>query len=75
MVTIDTLQEMFFTVQNDLELMIYQSREDFFRPELDRETVKMWLEMPLQLKEAITARNPKLAKNLDKKADDLRKGR
>lgn len=75
MVTIDTLQEMFFTVQSDLEMMIYQSREDFFRPELDRETVKMWLEMPLQLKEAITARNPKLAKNLDKKADDLRKGR
>ena len=75
MVTIDTLQEMFFTVQNDLELMIYQSREDFFRPELDRETVKMWLEMPLQMREAITARNPKLAKNLDKKADDLRKGR
>ena len=75
MVTIDTLQEMFFTVQSDLEQMIYQSREDFFRPELDRETVKMWLEMPLQLKEVITARNPKLAKNLDKKAEDLRKGR
>ena len=74
MVTIDTLQEIFFQVQNDMELIIYQSREDFFRPELDRETVKMWLEMPLQLKEAITKRNPKLAKNLDTKAENLRKG-
>ncbi len=75
MVTIDTLQEIFFQVQNDMQLMIYQSKEDFFRPEMDRETVKMWLEMPLQLREAITAKNPKLAKNLDKKAENLRKGR
>lgn len=74
MITIDTLQEIFFEVQNDMQLMIAQSKEEFFRPELDRETVKMWLELPLVLKQEIQARNPKLAKNLDNKAEQLRKG-
>lgn len=75
MITVDTLQEIFFEVQNDMQLMIAMCREEFFRPELDRETVKMWLELPLLLKQEIQARNPKLAKDLDSKAEQLRKGR
>ena len=74
MVTVDTLQEIFFEVQNDMQLIIAQCQEEFFRPELDRETVRMWLELPLVLKQEISARNPTLARNLDKKAEDLRKG-
>ena len=72
--TVDTLNEIFAETQNDMDLIITQCKEAFYRPEVDRETVKMWLSLPLVLKEAITAKNPKLANSLDKKAEELRKG-
>ena len=75
MVNIDQLNEMMTAAQNDIEQIIHASREEFFRPETDRAVVQMWLDLPLVMKAAITAKNPKLAKNLNKKADDLRRGR
>lgn len=73
-ITIDTLDEIFAVTQNDIELIIGQCKEQFYKPEIDRETVKMWVSLPLMLREAITAKNPKLGNNLDKKAEKLRKG-
>ena len=73
-ITSDTMNEIFNETQNDIQQIISASKETFYKPEIDRETVKMWLSLPLVLKEAITAKNPKLAKNLDKKAELLRKG-
>ena len=74
MVTIDTLQEIFSEAQNDMQLITSQCWREFFQPEIDRETVKMWLELPLVMKQEISARNPKLVKNLEDKAERLRKG-
>ena len=73
-ITIDTLNEIFAETQNDMQLIIAQAQNDFYQPEIDRETVKMWLSLPLTLREAITERNPKLAQNMNKKAENLRKG-
>ena len=73
-ITIDTLNEIFAETQNDMQLIVGQAKEDFYRPEIDRETVKMWISLPLALREAISAKNPKLASNMDKKADMFRKG-
>ena len=73
-ITIDTLNEIFAETQNDMQLIIAQAQNDFYQPEIDRETVKMWLSHPLTLREAITERNPKLAQNMNKKAENLRKG-
>ena len=75
MITIDTLNEIFTETQNDMQQIMNAVREEFNRPETDRETVKLWLSMPLVLREAIIARNPKLAKSLDKKAAELRGGK
>ena len=74
MINIDTLNEIFTAVQTDMQQMINASREEFMRPETDRETVRIWNEMPLTLKEAISARNPKLAERLNKKSDQLKNG-
>ncbi len=73
-ITIDTLNEIFNETQNDMQLIIAQSQQTFYAPEIDRETVKMWISLPQVLREAITERNPKLAQSMNKKAEDLRKG-
>lgn len=73
-ITSDTMNEIFSEAQNDMQQIITAAKETFYRPEIDRETVKMWLSLPLVLKEAITEKNPALAKRLDKKAEDYRKG-
>ena len=74
MVNIDTLNNIFTETQTDMQQMIAAIKEEFMRPETDRETVRMWMEMPSVLREAITARNPKLAKNLNKKSEQLKNG-
>lgn len=73
-ITIDTMEEIFATAQNDMKLIIAQCQEEFYQPEINRETVKMWLSLPLMMREAITAKNPKLAKDMDARAEKLRKG-
>lgn len=73
-ITIDTLNEIFNETQNDMQLIIAQSQQTFYAPEIDRETVKMWISLPQVLREAITERNPKLAQSMNKKAENLRKG-
>lgn len=73
-ITSDTMNEIFSEAQNDMQQIITAAKETFYRPEIDRETVRMWLSLPLVLKEAITEKNPALAKRLDKKAEDYRKG-
>lgn len=73
-VTVDTLNEIFAETQNDMMLIVGQCKDAFYKPEIDRETVKMWISLPLMLREAITEKNPKLANSLDKQADQLRKG-
>lgn len=73
-ITIDTMEQIFATASNDMKLIIAQCQEEFYRPEIDRETVDMWLSLPLMMREAITAKNPKLAKDMDKRAEKLRKG-
>lgn len=73
-ITSDTMNEIFSVAKNDMEQIVSASKETFYRPEIDRETVKMWLSLPLVLREAITERNPQLAQRMDKKAEQLRKG-
>ena len=73
-ITSESLNEIFAETQNDMEQIVTAVKESFYRPELDRETVKMWLSLPLVLKEAITEKNPALAKRLDSKVDQYRKG-
>ncbi len=75
MITIDTLNEIFSDCQNDIQQIIAAANQEFNRPETDREAVKIWLDMPLVLREAVTARNPKLAKSLDSKAKQLQEGK
>ena len=72
MINIDTLNNIFTETQTDMQQMIAAIKEEFLRPETDRETVRMWSEMPSVLKEAITARNPKLAQSLNKKEQQLK---
>lgn len=73
-ITTDIMDEIFAETQNDMEQIISAAREEFYQPETERETVKIWLTLPLVVKEAITAKNPKLAKELDDKAEQFRKG-
>lgn len=73
-ITSDSLNEIFAETQNDMQQIITTAKETFYRPEVERETVRMWLSLPLTLKEAITEKNPQLAKSMDKKAEELRKG-
>lgn len=73
-ITSDSLNEIFAETQNDMQQIITTAKETFYRPEVERETVRMWLSLPLVLKEAITEKNPQLAKSMDKKAEELRKG-
>jgi hypothetical protein len=73
-ITIDTMNEIFSASQNDMKMIVATAKEEFYRPEIDRETVSMWLELPLMMREAITAKNPKLAKDMDARAEKLRKG-
>lgn len=73
-ITIDTLNEIFAETQNDMQLIIAQAKEEFYRPEMDRETVKMWISLPVTLREAITEKNPKLASSMNRKAEEFRKG-
>ena len=73
-ITSESLNEIFAETQNDMEQIVTAVKESFYRPELDRETVKMWLSLPLVLKEAITEKNPALAKRLDSKVEQYRKG-
>ena len=73
-ITSETMNEIFAETSNDMEQIVSAAKESFYRPELDRETVRMWLELPLLLKEAITEKNPALAKRLDKKVEQYRKG-
>lgn len=74
MITSETLNEIFAMSQNDMEQIISAAREEFYQPETERNTVKIWLSLPLVMKEAITAKNPGLAKELDAKAEQYRKG-
>lgn len=73
-ITIDTLNEMFSDAQNDMQQIVTQCKEEFYRPETDRETVRMWLTMPQIMREVITKKNPGLAKELNGRAEKLRKG-
>lgn len=73
-ITSDTLNEIFAETQNDMQQIVTAAKEAFYRPEVDRETVKLWLSLPLVLKEAITEKNPKLASSMEKKAEMYRKG-
>ena len=73
-ITSDTLNEIFAETQNDMEQIVNAAKETFYRPEMDRETVKLWLSLPQVLKEAITEKNPKLATSLNNKAEQYRKG-
>lgn len=73
-ITSESLNEIFAETQNDMEQIVTAVKESFYRPEVDRETVKMWLSLPLVLKEAITEKNPALAKRLDSKVEQYRKG-
>lgn len=73
-ITSDTMNEIFSVAKNDMEQIVSATKETFYRPEIDRETVKMWLSLPLVLREAITEKNPQLAQRMDKKAEQLRKG-
>ena len=73
-ITSETLNEIFADASNDMDQIVSAAKETFYRPELDRETVRMWLSLPLLLKEAITEKNPALAKRLDKKVEQYRKG-
>ena len=57
-----------------MQQIVSAAKETFYRPEVERETVKMWLSLPLVLKEAITEKNPALASRMEKKAEDYRKG-
>jgi len=72
--TVDTLNEIFAETNNDMQQIVSAAKETFYAPEIERETVRMWISLPLVLREAITAKDPQLAKNLDKKAEDFRKG-
>ena len=74
MVNIDTLNNIFTETQTDMQQMVAAIKEEFMRPETDRETVRLWTEMPSVLREAITARNPKLAQSLNTKAEQLKNG-
>ena len=74
MITVDTLNDIFTETQTDMQQMIAAIKNEFYRPETDRETVKIWSELPLSLKEAITVRNPKLAQSLNKKEMQLKNG-
>ena len=58
-ITSDTLNEIFAESSNDMQQIVSAVKDTFYRPEMDRETVKMWLSLPLYLKEAITEKNPK----------------
>lgn len=73
-ITSDTLNEIFASSTNDMQQIVTAVKETFYSPEVDRETVKMWLSLPLVLKEAITERNPKLASSMEKKVEQMRKG-
>ena len=73
-ITSDTLNEIFAETQNDMQQIVTAAKETFYRPEMERETVKMWLSLPQVLKEAITEKNPKLANSLNKKAEAYREG-
>ena len=73
-ITSEIMNEIFNEANNDMQQIVSAAKETFYRPEVDRETVKMWLSLPLVLKEAITAKNPALAKRMDKKAEEYRKG-
>lgn len=73
-ITSDVLNEIFTATQNDMQQIISAAKEEFYQPETERETVKIWLTLPLVMRDAITAKNPQLAKDLDKKAEQLRKG-
>ena len=73
-ITSDTINEIFSETNNDMQQIVSAAKETFYRPEVERETVKMWLSLPLVLKEAITEKNPALASRMEKKAEDYRKG-
>ena len=73
-ITSDVLNEIFTATQNDMQQIISAAKLEFYNPEIERETVSMWLSLPLVFREAITAKNPKLAKELDNKAEQFRKG-
>ena len=73
-ITSDVLNEIFTATQNDMQQIISAAKEEFYQPETERETVKIWLTLPLVMRDAITKKNPQLAKDLDSKAEQLRKG-
>lgn len=73
-ITTDTLNEIFTAQQNDIEQIISAAKEEFYKPETDRATVKMWISLPLVMRELVTQKNPQLAKQLDDKAEQYRKG-
>lgn len=73
-ITSDTMNEIFTATRNDMEQIISAAKEEFYAPETERATVEMWISLPLVLREAITQKNPKLAKELDNKAEQFRKG-
>lgn len=73
-ITVDTLNEIFAATQNDMSQIVTAAKETFYKPEVERETVRMWLSLPLVLREAITEKNPTLANRLDKKAEEYRRG-
>ena len=73
-ITSDVLNEIFTASQNDMQQIISAAKEEFYQPETERQTVKIWLTLPLVMRDAITRKNPQLAKELDKKAEQLRNG-
>ena len=73
-ITSDTMNEIFTATRNDMEQIISAAKEEFYAPETERATVEMWISLPLVLREAVTQKNPKLAKDLDNKAEKFRKG-
>ncbi len=75
MITIDTLNQIFSEAQSDAQQIIAAVNQEFQRPETDREAVKIWLDLPLLVKEAITSKNPQLAKSLNNKAKQLQGGK
>ena len=73
-ITSDTLNEIFADTQNDMQAIVTAVKDTFYRPETDRATVQMWLNLPQVLKEAITEKNPALANRLNKKAEEYQEG-
>lgn len=75
MVSVDELEQIFTASNNAIYNRTEEAKAEFFRPAMEREIVKLWVQAPQLVKLMIAQQNPSVAKTANRMAQQYQEGK